>query len=86
MTSLTEASQQSLKELIEDREEPAHLEAANLLMVSTHLPLQLTQTWRWRERYGDILADNERMLYERERVSKPIEGLGRKTAATEGQL
>ncbi|KAL8853362.1 MAG: hypothetical protein Q9221_001838 [Calogaya cf. arnoldii] len=65
MTSLTDASKQSLKELIEDREDPGesdgrqHVAAADPAALATDLELALE------ERYGQLLADNERLLQER---------------------
>ncbi|KAL9635538.1 MAG: hypothetical protein Q9204_002589 [Flavoplaca sp. TL-2023a] len=75
MTSLTEASQQSLKELIEDREEPAYSEGRQSSNGVDPSAFAADPDLALEERYGDILADNERMLYERKEYQNQLRDL-----------
>ncbi|KAL8645685.1 MAG: hypothetical protein Q9226_007193 [Calogaya cf. arnoldii] len=80
MTSLTDASKQSLKELIEDREDPGesdgrqHVAAADPAAFATDLELALE------ERYGQLLADNERLLQERKEHQSQLRDMDERLA------
>ncbi|CAL8579408.1 hypothetical protein XPA_005157 [Xanthoria parietina] len=75
MTSLTDASKQSLKELIEDRENPEdqdrrrHVDHVDPAAFAADPELELE------ERYGELLAENEHMLQERKEYQSELRHL-----------
>ncbi|CAO1602349.1 hypothetical protein XANCAGTX0491_005964 [Xanthoria calcicola] len=75
MTSLTDASKQSLKELIEEREDPEdqdrrrHVDHVDPAAFAADPELELE------ERYGELLAENEHMLQERKEYQSELRHL-----------
>ncbi|KAL8994541.1 MAG: hypothetical protein Q9169_005524 [Polycauliona sp. 2 TL-2023] len=65
MTSLTHASQQSLKELIQDREDPEESEGGQYVAGADVADFAADPDLALEERYGTVLAENERLLQER---------------------
>ncbi|KAL8778751.1 MAG: hypothetical protein Q9213_007264 [Squamulea squamosa] len=75
MTSLTDASKKSLKELIEDREDPEESDLQQSGDGADPSTFLSDSELEMEEHYGHLLAHNERMLQERKDYQDQLTGL-----------
>ncbi|KAL8773974.1 MAG: hypothetical protein Q9209_001404 [Squamulea sp. 1 TL-2023] len=75
MTSLTDVSKKSLKELIEDREDPEESDLQQSGVGADPSTFLSESELEMEERYGKVLAHNKRMLQERKEYQDQLAGL-----------
>lgn len=75
MTSLTDASKQSLKELIEDREHPEESDGRQHVAGVDPAAFAADPELALEEHYAEVLADNEHMLQERKEYQNQLRHL-----------